>query len=560
MSRIGTLAGACLALGALPCGCSPARGSAPPPQVTVPRYTGLESRNAEAVDSDPGATTTLLAPGAEPRQPRRYDLAPMGGASWTGEYGLGLSFLRYETTYGAASRSGAGFVVPVSVTMRLAIPQFEAALGGRTATGPACTARLLIEPSGGTTVTEPSAVCDAVEANVHALPGTPLRPLVPLPEAPIGPGATWRVIPAPGEPAATHVLLDDRDGLLTVWGELEPSGDAPHPKSPPAPTVAWLLSQVVPSTLASPTTLAWNPPAKASADPMGPLPPAAAGNVAGTLLLRFDSAPAAPAEKRAIHDRRLEALKRALASPDPALRLAAVRASGITADWRLVEAVLGFTGGGAELGAAADQSLAWLTGRAARGPEDYTETVAPHLCGGDPARALGFLDSAVAAAAGTGELEARLIALRGDLHRSLGRLDGARRDYAAALAQSPSVPEVAYAVAWWRATAPEPRHRDGRRALALVDGARAPGSVLPLREQAKAAAHAELGDFATARQLEAGAIARLRATPELGAGAEARLAAATHREALYAAGNPCRTGRELAELTLCYRYLARADP
>lgn len=142
-----------------------------------------------------------------------------------------------------------------------------------------------------------------------------------------------------------------------------------------------------------------------------------------------------------------------------------------------------------------------------------------HFLTDDTARALADYTAAI-------EIDPDHVAARvsrGGLHEAAGRWTAAFQDYAAAVDADPTHAGAVTGLAWLLATSPDPSHRDGARAKALLE---------PLCEASRfedwalldayAAAAAELGDWPTAVTRATQALER--APEEMGAELEARLA------------------------------------
>ena len=96
---------------------------------------------------------------------------------------------------------------------------------------------------------------------------------------------------------------------------------------------------------------------------------------------------------------------------------------------------------------------------------------------------------------------------RGQLYRALGDFARARADFDRAVECGPDVHQAHWAQAWFLATCPEPRYRDGRAAVAAARHARGPFDFYSFATLATlAAAHAEAGDFPAAVRLQREAV------------------------------------------------------
>jgi hypothetical protein len=553
-SWAGGFAGAAALVFAVACG--GARPAASPKAEVRPATKPLAPEQECAPErTEPPESVELVARGAEPRQSIRYAL---GGGTPTllrSELVLFQPVYRFETTYGPVQRGARGYDLSVNVKLETSnsmLGMFGAALF---AAAPACAASISVDARG---LFDSSRLfdktCSRIDATLLGLRQTPLHPTLPLPNEPIGVGARWRVSKRPGEPPGTYTLLDAEGGVLTVFGELEPAAGAAASfgsAETRAPDHAWLLARFTAGELMRSATVAWVPVSKKATTTPEP-----AASVQRTALMRFNSL--AEGVQGARDDTRA-ALERALASSDAALREAALLASGLTNDWRMIPRLIELGNSQPALAKSVAHSLELLTGRTARGPEDWVEATAPYACVGDLAHSEKLLTQGIAAG-GAPELVGKLLAWRASVWRELGNMAAAAQDYRDALAQSPADADVALAVAWWLATAPDAKRRDGRKAIALLDAARGNDGVLMLFSQARAAALAERRDFKEALPLQESASSRVGpANPLARAGAEKRQQAAKARLDAYTKRTPWREPLIAEEALPCYRFLGLSN-
>ena len=131
---------------------------------------------------------------------------------------------------------------------------------------------------------------------------------------------------------------------------------------------------------------------------------------------------------------------------------------------------------------------------------------------------------------------------RAAAHDSARQFDRAALDYAECLRLAPNDEEVLGAYAWFCATCPEAKHRDGAKAVESARKAVALDAEEADHHDILAAALAETGDFAAAVSAQERALKLMRAKAARDAEA---IASAEARLALYRAGKPYRaTGGE----------------
>ena len=538
--------------------CAGACGGARPPAspnaavqpAPKPATTAAKTPPARAPLPDP---VQLRAAGAEPRQTIRYSLAGAPQTLLHSELVFFQPVYRLETTYGPVEQTAGGYELSVHVKLDTANSMLGMLGASLFAAAPACAASVRMDARG---LLDASALldqtCARIDATLLGLRQTSLHPAIPLPEAAIGTGARWQVSARPGEPPATYTLLDAEGGVLTVSGELEPTpravtsvgGAGLH-----APDRAWVLARFSAGELMRSASVAWVP---ASGKPTkGVTMPLVSGAPSDrTFLVRINSV--ADGLQGARDDTKA-ALERALSSSDATVREAAVLACGVTNDWRLISRLLDLGSSEPALATTVNDSLGRLTGRTARGPEDWIDATAPLACGGELQRAEEAMTRGIAAG-GAPEVLGRLLSRRGDVRRELGNVTGADQDYREAIAQSPSDPDVTVAVAWWLATGPDAKRRDGKKAIALLDAVKERDGTLMLFSQARAAALAEQRDFKAARALQESAGNRISAATELSkAEAEKRQQIARTRLDAYTHHKAWREPLITQEAMSCYR-------
>ena len=527
-----------------------------PTVVTLPKVEQTEVAASEAVDP-----VEVVNAGSKPRQVLRYAFSEQGELTLHSELVVFQPMLRYETRYAPVEheRDGGSFVIPATMSIQSSGSVLALLLPGVPGIGalPSCNSRIRMDARGFFEEDPPDEICSKLDASLFGLRATPLRPGIPLPQGPIGAGARWRTAKTPGNPAATYTLLEQSGSVLTVWGELEPApANAGNPIQA-VPREAWLLARVELGRPMSAATLAWVQAGRVTTRAEKERSSSVEASPPRTVLTRFNTVAGESAS--AFRDERRTLLERTIKSADPALRMAAIRASGISNDWRLVAPLLDLPGGDAAIGAAVGDALTSLTGRAARGVEDYVEGSAPYACRGENARAEVVLEHGIALAGNSPALEARLLALRAELWRKAGQNAAADRDFNEALTKAPAEPDVVRAAAWWLATAPDAKLRSGRKALELAQGLPQTQNVLLLVEQTRAAAQAELGNFAEAARIQKSSSSAIGGRAKMGAGADERATAAAARLEAYLRQKPWREALTVHEWPPCYRYLGLSN-
>lgn len=127
---------------------------------------------------------------------------------------------------------------------------------------------------------------------------------------------------------------------------------------------------------------------------------------------------------------------------------------------------------------------------------------------------------------------------RGDAYHALGQYKRADEDYAAAVERDPDYANLLNSWAWQMATCPDPRFRDGRRAVEMAAKANQKfGRTIPGHVETLAAAYAECGEFDKAIGCQKQALELL--SPERAGQREAM----QRRLALYQARLPFREAR-----------------
>lgn len=503
---------------------------------------------SEGAAADPAEnqddSVVLVSAGGEPRRVHGYAPVAKTKTVVRTELAFYQPVARYQTTYDPVAYEGAVTLLKAQITLDLS-GTMMGLLDGllRIAVG-SCSAEIRVDAHGALVRGGPEGGCTYYDAAFFGMRPTPLRPGIRFPHGAIGVGASWQVASA-NEQAATYVLIDGEQGVSTVFGEIEAPTAAPgSPLSTRPPKAAWILARISPGEILTTSTLAW-----AATQSEGSTP--APITDIPTALTRINSVNVSEATPR---DGIRQALTRALGSPDASVREAAVRASGISNDWWSIETLFALREQDPTHAQSVDRALGMLTGRGARGLEDFIEASAPHACDGDAKRAEAILSSGLALG-GAPEERAKLLAFRGEIRRLLGDAAGAHQDLAAAFRLFPGDEDVARTFAWWLLTAPNATDRDPKRALEIARSVNSP--FLTLSEQLQAAAHAELSNFAQAEELERQVATRLAGKWRFvsnDTSADRRLAAARARLEAYELKRRWPDGLVRDELRPCYRY------
>ena len=125
---------------------------------------------------------------------------------------------------------------------------------------------------------------------------------------------------------------------------------------------------------------------------------------------------------------------------------------------------------------------------------------------------------------------------RSQTHHALKKYSEAQEDFAEALKREPDYPNLLNSWAWQLATCPEPKYRDGRKALDYASRANEKaGGKRPECLDTLAAAYAEAGQFDEAVK------AQKKAIESLAPKAAEQRKAMQARLKLYEAGKPFRT-------------------